>query len=87
VADVAEQRSQHEVELSGRIVNGEIIFDLPAPLRDQTIPRFKAEIIAEAIRAGSAKATSSTGTSMRTPSSSGTFTNASGAAKRLRLAG
>ena len=30
--DVAEQRSQHEVELSGRVVNGEIIFDLPAPL-------------------------------------------------------
>ncbi|MGH9839974.1 MAG: hypothetical protein ACREEM_14415 [Blastocatellia bacterium] len=30
--DVAEQRSQHEVELSGRMVNGEIIFDLPAPL-------------------------------------------------------
>ena len=29
---VAEQRSQHEVELSGRVVNGEIIFDIPAPL-------------------------------------------------------
>ncbi|MGH9769484.1 MAG: hypothetical protein ACREAB_18830 [Blastocatellia bacterium] len=32
MTDVAEQRSQHEVELSGRVVNGEIIFDLPAPL-------------------------------------------------------
>jgi hypothetical protein len=32
MADVAAQRSQHEVELSGRVVNGEIIFDLPAPL-------------------------------------------------------
>lgn len=32
MTDVAEQRSEHEVELSGRIVNGEIIFDLPAPL-------------------------------------------------------
>lgn len=31
-ADVAEQRSQREVELSGRIVNGEIIFDQPAAL-------------------------------------------------------
>ncbi len=31
-ADLAEQRSQHEVELSGRFVNGEIIFDLPSPL-------------------------------------------------------
>jgi hypothetical protein len=30
--DVAEQRSQQEVELSGRFVNGEIIFDLPSPL-------------------------------------------------------
>jgi hypothetical protein len=30
LTDVAEQRSQHEVELSGRVVNGEIIFDLPA---------------------------------------------------------
>lgn len=32
MADVAEQRSQREVELSGRVVNGEIIFDIPAPL-------------------------------------------------------
>jgi hypothetical protein len=32
MADVAAQRSQHEVELSGRVVNGEIIFDVPAPL-------------------------------------------------------
>lgn len=32
MADVAEQRSQCEVELSGRVVNGEIIFDVPAPL-------------------------------------------------------
>ncbi len=32
MADVAEQRSQHEVELLGRVVNGEIIFDTPAPL-------------------------------------------------------
>ena len=32
MTDVAEQRSQHEVELSGCLVNGEIIFDLPAPL-------------------------------------------------------
>lgn len=32
VTDVAERRSQREVELSGRGVNGEIIFDLPAPL-------------------------------------------------------
>ncbi len=104
MTEVAEQRSQHEVELSGRIVNGEIIFDLPAllpvgantlyvgdtkiiltaggkcpgvssrserpwarSLRDQTIPRFTAEIIAEAIRAGSAKTTSSTGTSEANP--------------------
>jgi hypothetical protein len=27
MTDVAEQRSQHEVELSGRVVNGEVIFD------------------------------------------------------------
>jgi hypothetical protein len=32
MADVAAQHSQHEVELSGRVVNGEIIFDIPAPL-------------------------------------------------------
>jgi hypothetical protein len=32
MADVAEQCSQHEVELSGQVVNGEIIFDMPAPL-------------------------------------------------------
>lgn len=32
MTDVAAERSQHEVELSGRVVNGEIIFDLPAPL-------------------------------------------------------
>lgn len=32
MTDVAEQRSEHEVELSGRLVNGEIIFDLPALL-------------------------------------------------------
>jgi hypothetical protein len=36
-------------------------------LRDQTIPRGKAEILAEAIRAGSAKAPSSTGTSSANP--------------------
>lgn len=30
--DVAEQHSQHEIELSGRVINGEIIFDLPAAL-------------------------------------------------------
>ena len=27
-----QERSQQEVELSGRVVNGEIIFDVPAPL-------------------------------------------------------
>lgn len=32
MTDVDEERSQREVELSGRIVNGEIIFDLPALL-------------------------------------------------------
>ncbi len=32
VADITEQHRQQEVELSGRFVNGEIIFDLPAPL-------------------------------------------------------
>ena len=32
MTDVAAQRSQHEVELSGRVVNGEIIFDVSAPL-------------------------------------------------------
>ncbi len=32
MTEVAEQRSQHYVELSGRVVNGEIIFDLPATL-------------------------------------------------------
>jgi hypothetical protein len=32
MAEDAEQRSQPEMELSGRVVNGEIIFDLPAPL-------------------------------------------------------
>lgn len=32
MTDVAAERSQHEVELSGRVVNGEIIFDTPAPL-------------------------------------------------------
>jgi hypothetical protein len=32
MTDVAEQRSQHEVDLSGRVVNGEIIFDTPAPV-------------------------------------------------------
>ena len=32
MADVAAQRSQREVELSGRVVNGEIIFDQPAAL-------------------------------------------------------
>lgn len=31
-ADAAAQLSQNEVELSGRLVNGEIIFDVPAPL-------------------------------------------------------
>jgi len=29
MADIADQRSRREVELSGRIVNGEIIFDQP----------------------------------------------------------
>ena len=32
MTDVAEQRNPHEVELSGCVINGEIIFDLPAPL-------------------------------------------------------
>ncbi len=32
MTDVAAQHSQHEVELSGRVVNGEIIFDVPASL-------------------------------------------------------
>jgi hypothetical protein len=32
MADVAAQRSQREVELSGCVVNGEIIFDQPAAL-------------------------------------------------------
>jgi hypothetical protein len=32
MADIAEERSQREVELSGRIINGEIIFDQPAAL-------------------------------------------------------
>jgi hypothetical protein len=32
MADIAEERSQREVELSGRVVNGEIIFDQPAAL-------------------------------------------------------
>ncbi|MDX2044103.1 MAG: hypothetical protein SF097_23015 [Acidobacteriota bacterium] len=32
MADVAAHRSQREVELSGRVINGEIIFDQPAAL-------------------------------------------------------
>ena len=32
MTDVATQRSQQEVELSGRVVNGEILFDVPSPL-------------------------------------------------------
>ena len=32
MTDVAAKRSSREVELSGRVVNGEIIFDTPAPL-------------------------------------------------------
>lgn len=32
MGDIAEQRQQREVELTGRVVNGEIIFDTPAPL-------------------------------------------------------
>jgi hypothetical protein len=32
MTDVAEQRSQPEAELSERVVNGQISFDLPAPL-------------------------------------------------------
>lgn len=32
MTDVTAQHSQYEVELSGRVVNGEIIFDTPAPL-------------------------------------------------------
>lgn len=31
MADVAEEHKQREVELSGRVVNGEVIFDNPAP--------------------------------------------------------
>jgi hypothetical protein len=32
MSDIAAQRKQREVELSGRLVNGEVIFDSPAPL-------------------------------------------------------
>jgi hypothetical protein len=32
MSDVAAQRKPHEVGLSGRLVNGEVIFDSPAPL-------------------------------------------------------
>jgi hypothetical protein len=32
MADLAEQRKQREVELTGRVVNGEVLFDLPAVL-------------------------------------------------------
>ncbi len=32
MADVAEQRAQREVELTGRVVNGKVIFDTPTPL-------------------------------------------------------
>jgi hypothetical protein len=32
MSDVAAQRKPHEVELSGRLVNGEVIFDSPAAL-------------------------------------------------------
>ena len=32
MADIAEQRKEREVELSGRVVNGELIFDPPTPL-------------------------------------------------------
>jgi hypothetical protein len=32
MADVAEQRQAREVALTGRVVNGEVIFDTPAPV-------------------------------------------------------
>jgi hypothetical protein len=32
MADIAEQRARREVELTGRIVNGDVIFDTPTPL-------------------------------------------------------
>jgi hypothetical protein len=32
MSDIAARRKPHEVELSGRLVNGEVIFDSPAPL-------------------------------------------------------
>jgi hypothetical protein len=32
MADIAEQRQQQEVALTGRVVGGEVIFDTPAPL-------------------------------------------------------
>jgi hypothetical protein len=32
MADINEQRKQREVELTGRVVNGEVIFDTPTPL-------------------------------------------------------
>jgi hypothetical protein len=32
MADIAEQRTQREVALTGRVANGEVIFDTPTPL-------------------------------------------------------
>ncbi len=32
MADIAEQRKEREVELTGRFVNGELYFDTPTPL-------------------------------------------------------
>ena len=32
MSEIAAQRKPHEVELSGRLVNGEVIFDSPTPL-------------------------------------------------------
>ncbi len=32
MADIAEQRTRREVKLTGRVLNGEVIFDTPTPL-------------------------------------------------------
>jgi hypothetical protein len=32
MADIAEQRTQREVKLTGRVVNGDVTFDMPTPL-------------------------------------------------------
>jgi hypothetical protein len=32
MVDITERRTQREVKLTGRLVNGELIFDAPAPL-------------------------------------------------------